>query len=149
MYEILSVCKGGGYMYCRTNPEHPKRNSNGLYPLHRVLVENKIGRMLNDNEDVHHIDHDKNNNSIDNLQVLTKSDHAKMHKPVLPCVIANCGWCNKEISLKPHSMRLRVKRSKNGIIFCSISCSAKKQFSDSNENSKADPENFPIKFGGH
>lgn len=67
LFEILSVCKGGGYRYCRTSPKHPKANSKGLYHLHRVLMENKLGRLLRDDEDVHHKDEDKSNDSIDKI----------------------------------------------------------------------------------
>jgi hypothetical protein len=81
VFKILSICKGGGYQYCRTDPPHPKRNSKGLYPLHRVVAENKIGRLLESWEHAHHVDGDKFNNSEENLEVLTASEHGKHHKP--------------------------------------------------------------------
>lgn len=46
---------------------------------HVVLMESKIGRRLYSNECVHHIDHDKTNNDIENLLLMTKSEHAKLH----------------------------------------------------------------------
>lgn len=79
MFEILGVCKGGGYHYCYTDPPHPNANSSGLYPLHRVLVENFIGRLLRSEEVVHHKDGDKNNNVLENLVVLSASEHARLH----------------------------------------------------------------------
>jgi hypothetical protein len=80
LFEILSTCKGGGYMYCRTAPHHPKANSKGLYPLHRVLVENRIGRVLDYNENVHHADGDKDNNEEGNLILMTRSEHSRLHQ---------------------------------------------------------------------
>ena len=80
MFKIISTCKGGGYRYCRTKPEHPKRNANGLYPLHRVIMENSIGRSLSSSEHVHHIDGNKNNNNAENLEIKTASEHAAYHK---------------------------------------------------------------------
>lgn len=44
-----------------------------------VLMEEKIGRRLYAHECVHHIDRNKANNEIDNLQLMTRSDHAKLH----------------------------------------------------------------------
>jgi hypothetical protein len=79
MFEIVSICKGGHYRYCRTIPKHPKANAKGLYPLHRVLMENKLGRLLTSEEFVHHIDENKTNDSPDNLELMTRSAHAAHH----------------------------------------------------------------------
>lgn len=109
-------------MYCRTEPKHPKQNSNGLYPLHRVLMENKLGRILKDGEVVHHKDEDKHNNDIANLEVMTNADHTGHHHPVVALVNLVCP-CGKEFSEKPHMYRLRLKRSKRKVLYCSLVCS--------------------------
>jgi len=124
MFEILSTCKGGGYLYCRTNPKHPKSNSKGLYPLHRVIAENKIGRLLFSNEDVHHIDEDKSNNNPENLAVLSKSEHAALHQKI-DSIALDCPICNSIFRLKPYQYRLRSKRSKSGWVYCSRKCGIK------------------------
>lgn len=46
---------------------------------HRVVMENKVGRKLTKDEIVHHIDHNKHNNNIENLQLVTRAEHAKIH----------------------------------------------------------------------
>lgn len=46
---------------------------------HRVVAEEKIGRALLPGEIVHHIDGNKHNNHPDNLQVMTQSEHARLH----------------------------------------------------------------------
>jgi len=46
---------------------------------HVVIIENKIGRRLYANECVHHKDEDKQNNDDDNLQLMTRSEHARLH----------------------------------------------------------------------
>lgn len=127
LFVITSICKGGGYMYCRTEPKHPKANSNGLYPLHRVLAENKIGRLLGPGEDVHHRDEDKSNNDPSNLEVLTKPDHARLHAPEKDLVLVNCPVCNKEIRIKPGVLRRRTLKAKLGPITCSYRCSSLRQ----------------------
>lgn len=47
---------------------------------HRYIMEIHIGRELNKNEHVHHINHNKNDNRIENLELLNCSDHMKKHK---------------------------------------------------------------------
>jgi len=46
---------------------------------YRKIMENHIGRPLTDNEVVHHRNHDVEDNRIENLQLMTKSEHAKLH----------------------------------------------------------------------
>jgi hypothetical protein len=43
--------------------------------LHRVLIENKIGRAILPGEVVHHKDHNCRNNDIDNLELMTVQKH--------------------------------------------------------------------------
>jgi len=47
---------------------------------HIIIMENKIGRRLFHNECVHHIDQCKTNNNLNNLQLMTKSEHSKLHR---------------------------------------------------------------------
>ena len=51
--------------------------------LHRKIMEDYLGRKLNSNEIVHHIDGNKLNNDISNLQVVTRSEHLKIHRDEL------------------------------------------------------------------
>lgn len=123
LFDILSICKGGGYRYCRTNPPHPRANSKGLYPLHRVLAENKLGRLLEPGEVVHHKNEDKTDDTTENLEPKTQSKHTSDHKTV-PCLNYTCR-CGNTFTLKPHALRLRLKRSRDGVIYCSHSCGAR------------------------
>lgn len=57
---------------------HPYRRGSHVY-LHRLLAEASLGRFLKENEIVHHIDHNPDNNHWDNLEVMTQSAHASLH----------------------------------------------------------------------
>lgn len=47
---------------------------------HRVLVEQSIGRRLTTAEHVHHINRVKTDNRLENLRVMSASDHSKLHQ---------------------------------------------------------------------
>ena len=47
---------------------------------HRWVMELKLGRPLAKGEIVHHVDGNSWNNHPDNLEVMSQSDHCKVHK---------------------------------------------------------------------
>lgn len=48
--------------------------------VHVVEMEKRIGRRLMDDECVHHIDGCKQNNDINNLALMTRSAHTRLHR---------------------------------------------------------------------
>ncbi|WP_412095795.1 HNH endonuclease [Bacillus haynesii] len=60
-------------------PEHPNAQKDGYILEHRFVLAEHLGRPLLDCECVHHKDENKLNNSIDNLEILSKSEHTKLH----------------------------------------------------------------------
>lgn len=76
--------KGGvsmmnGYFGIRM-PDHYRAHSNGYVKLCHLMAEYKYGRMINDDEVVHHIDHDKENDHPSNLKIMKASDHVSLHR---------------------------------------------------------------------
>ena len=49
------------------------------HDYHRWLMEQELGRKLDRNEIVHHKNENKLDNDINNLEVLSRSEHAKLH----------------------------------------------------------------------
>lgn len=49
---------------------------NDWVPEHRYILEQHLGRPLMRNELIHHIDQNRQNNSLDNLQIVNASEHA-------------------------------------------------------------------------
>lgn len=60
-------------------PKHPHAHKDGYLMLHTVLMERAIGRYLAEDEVVHHINHDRTDNRLENLQLMKKKDHCSMH----------------------------------------------------------------------
>lgn len=61
-------------------PQHPFCDGHGYVFEHRLIMEQYIGRYLTPEEEVHHINGKITDNKIQNLQLLTKSEHRKISK---------------------------------------------------------------------
>lgn len=68
-----------GYYY-EYAPDHPDALKKGYVAQHRLVAEKMLGRRLSIQEDVHHINEIKTDNRPENLIVLSKSDHIKLHR---------------------------------------------------------------------
>lgn len=112
-------------------PDHPRCMSNdnwdGYVYEHIVNATSSIGRELRHDEVVHHLDGNRSNNRIENLLVLERSQHVKLHQwldkgapieklvgeqgmnSVKPVPSAECLICSRTLQAKQ-------KR------FCSITC---------------------------
>lgn len=93
-----------GYV-CVYRPSNPAADKKGYVYEHRVIMEMHLGRYLAPSEEVHHIDHNKQNNDIQNLCILSSSEHHKLHrheqllKKEKTKEQIRCPICNKKISL--------------------------------------------------
>lgn len=98
------------------------------YP--RMIMEEYLGRPLSPDEDVHHIDQNPANNSIDNLMVLKKTDHLKQHAVKYVDCDMVCPICGKTFvwsalsQRRSHQNRNRKDRINRNCIgpFCSKKC---------------------------
>jgi len=70
------------YEYAPWHPDSEKRK--GYVEQHRLVMENHIGRKLNPDELVHHINEETTDNRIENLQLMTRPEHIRYHKEKAP-----------------------------------------------------------------
>jgi hypothetical protein len=72
-----SKVKPGGHIL-RYAPEHPNARKNFIFE-HRLVMEKAIGRLLTEDEVVHHKNFVKDDNRIENLILLSRKKHLKLH----------------------------------------------------------------------
>jgi hypothetical protein len=70
--------RGDGYIKVYV-PDHPHCTADGYVMKHILVMEKTIGRFMTTDECVHHINHIRDDNRIENLRLMTKSDHMSMH----------------------------------------------------------------------
>lgn len=83
--------------------------------VHRVIMEQHIGRSLNTTEIVHHRNHNPADNSIDNLELLSREAHTSRHGGGRSTL--TCTHCGNSYS--------RKNSKTQGSYFCSNSCRSK------------------------
>lgn len=89
----------------------------------KYLMSINAWRILWKNEQVDHIDWNKKNNSINNLQILSEKEHIKKTKQLYKKKFVKyyCPVCNDEFIVKHWNSNL-VDSKTNQYIFCSKKC---------------------------
>ncbi len=73
---IKTRCDGYKAVYV---PDHPHATKEGYVMEHILVMEKSIGRLLEKDEVVHHKNHNRADNRIENLQLMTFKEHAGLH----------------------------------------------------------------------
>lgn len=92
---------------------------------HRHIMEQHLNKKLNYNETIHHINGNGKDNRIENLEIISRSQHTKNQWKKYRKnnnVHLKCPWCQKDFNLLPSEYK---QKSNNKQMFCSRSCSSK------------------------
>lgn len=152
-WENYRIISKGKYNYAYV-PNHPNATGIGYVLEHRIVMENKLGRLLTRKEIVHHEDENGKNNHPDNLELKgSQAEHSREHafeRGRKTCTL-KCPYCK--------TLFIRYKNQtylQKGGLFnaCSFKCrgkfSRKLQLEGlTEENKKAISENIYNEFTQH
>lgn len=79
----------------------------------RYLMEVHLGRILAADEEVHHIDENYFNDSIENLEVISKIEHVRHHKTLDREETFTCSWCLTRFTLRDQRYSIYLWNKKN------------------------------------
>jgi hypothetical protein len=97
-------------------PNHPNAQRGGYILEHRYIMSEYIGRPLRDNEEVHHINGNEKDNRIENLQLVTSSEHTTIHN-IVDMSDRVCLLCKSKVTyLKPNNNSPKWHRYEDGHI---------------------------------
>lgn len=111
-----------GYFYKEGNGHELSMPSGRIF-LHRYLMAMKLGRKLETNEHVHHIDGNRGNNDLSNLELLSSSEHKLKHlqESGFGKTESCCHYCGKITSKNISLIKKSEKLKQN--LYCSKECS--------------------------
>jgi len=101
--------------------------SKGTMLYSRYKMEEHLGRRLNKNETVDHIDEDVTNDDLSNLRVVSRSENAKMwaaNNRDIDYTTFICPECGEEAEKETRYVKHNRKQGKAGP-FCGRSCAGK------------------------
>jgi HNH endonuclease len=103
--------------------DHNGKKRTVSYP--KWIMECQLGRQLDpDKETVDHYDSNFDNNNLDNLRIVERSQHSGDDTRRVKLVKFHCAWCDKEFERSPRLIRDKAKKNKAGP-FCSRGCAGK------------------------
>jgi len=93
-------------------PDHPRRDNNNYVLEHRLVMEQHVGRVLVRSEVVHHINGIKDDNRLENLVLMTHSQHSTDHgkERTDARYIATKGWVTRKTKYGPSGRKAFTDR---------------------------------------
>jgi len=108
----------------------------------KAIMEVRLKRVLNSDETVDHIDKNTSNNSVENLQILSRKEHSALDAKRVKDIEVKCFMCGKVFIATKNQLRKRASG-----FFCSKQCSGLYGAKMQNKAiSKAPEKDFKIEY---
>lgn len=115
--------RNGNYNLVIAPENYPGKKYRGRYcSEHTAVYWQKYGVIPRDGEIIHHIDGNKRNNNIENLQIMSLSDHTAKHmrKLGMAYLRLKCPGCGREFIVAKHRSYMAKKEA--DVSCCSRQC---------------------------
>ena len=132
MTKKIKLYKGGirktrdGYIEIYS-PYHPNKNKHNCVLEHRLIMEKHLGRFLTKKEVIHHIDNNKQNNDIENLELFSSvGKHTQKHHIVRDSkgrFTKNSRGCGKILNEDCPTLSLKCGEWQDGFLHLCPACS--------------------------
>lgn len=121
--------KNGPYILMVAPDDYPGKKYRGRYAYqHSVVYWQHYNKVAEKGFVIHHKNHNKHDNRIENLELTSSTTHGKEHgeKP-WTYVFVHCCFCKNLFRIAGSHYRTRLKQNGNNI-YCGRSCQVKAQW---------------------
>lgn len=120
--------KNGQYTLIKAPKDYPGKKYRGKYAYEHILVWWENTKIVPPNGyDIHHKNKNKRDNRFENLEMIERSTHSKLHQNEKEknVTFLICPYCKKIYSRLTKDYKSQIGKTKN--FHCSRSCSVKNQ----------------------
>lgn len=109
----------GDRIAIRAPEDYKGKKYKSLYVYeHRYLLEQKLGRLLEDGEVAHHINGDPFDNRQENLELKTKETHGEHHAKKKTIVKLTCSFCGRIFDRELRNYNTKKKQGQTRFYCC-------------------------------
>lgn len=130
-YQSIKTLRRNVSIYKKENGEKTSES----YP--RFILECKSQRLLQTNEDAHHINNFEFDDRLENLEIINKHKHRSEHKTKLPeyFTCLGCGIIFSAEGRKLTKIKIKLALNLNNL-YCNLECYRKNKISGGNQYGK-------------
>ncbi len=121
--------KNGPYILVKAPFDYPGLKYRGKYVYEHQLVWWQYTKIIPPNGyQIHHKNSDKHDNRYENLEMVFKGTHSKLHglSKKKGWTLLNCCWCKKPFKIETRNHKAKAKQGQKHF-HCSRSCQVKRQ----------------------